>query len=77
MNMGPGAAGWARIMAWGRVLGAFGAVVITAYHPCGIALQIWTTPQETGGLPHFPSPWSCRWPPPPLPLAAYIEEVPT
>ncbi len=35
-------------VAWARAMGAFGAVVIIAYHPYGIPLQIFTTLQETG-----------------------------
>ncbi|HEX4213127.1 MAG TPA: ABC transporter permease subunit [Candidatus Dormibacteraeota bacterium] len=34
--------------AWARSIGAFGAVIIIAYHPFGLPLQIWTTLQETG-----------------------------
>ena len=43
--------------AWARAMGAFGAVVIIAYHPFGIPLQIFTTLQETGlptALPYAP-----------------------
>ena len=35
-------------VAWARAMGAFGAVIIIAYHPYGLPLQIWTTLQETG-----------------------------
>ena len=35
-------------VAWARAMGAFGAVIIIAYHPFGIPLQIYTTLQETG-----------------------------
>src|SRR6202012_4429910 len=35
-------------IAWARAMGAFGAVIIIAYHPYGIPLQIYTTLQETG-----------------------------
>ena len=35
-------------VAWARAIGAFGAVVIIAYHPFGIPMQIFTTLQETG-----------------------------
>ena len=35
-------------VAWARAMGAFGAVIIVAYHPYGLPLQIWTTLQETG-----------------------------
>ena len=57
-------------VAWARAMGAFGAVVIIAYHPYGIPLQIWTTLQETGLSTALPfalvlrsSPCRCRWPP--------------
>jgi len=33
---------------WARAIGAFGAVIIVAYHPYGLPLQIWTTLNETG-----------------------------
>ncbi|HUY96644.1 MAG TPA: ABC transporter permease [Verrucomicrobiae bacterium] len=33
---------------WARAIGAFGAVIIVAYHPFGLPLQIWTSLQETG-----------------------------
>lgn len=33
-------------IAWARAMGAFGAVLIVAYHPFGLPLQIWTTFQE-------------------------------
>lgn len=35
-------------IAWARAIGAFGAVIIVAYHPYGLPLQIWTTLNETG-----------------------------
>ena len=35
-------------VSWARAIGAFGAVLIIAYHPYGLPLQIWTTLQETG-----------------------------
>ncbi len=35
-------------MAWARAIGAFGAVIIVAYHPYGLPMQIWTTLNETG-----------------------------
>lgn len=34
--------------AWARAMGAFGAVIIVAYHPYGLPMQIWTTLSETG-----------------------------
>jgi molybdate/tungstate transport system permease protein len=33
-------------ISWARAMGAFGAVIIVAYHPFGLPLQIWTTFQE-------------------------------
>ena len=33
-------------ISWARAMGAFGAVIIIAYHPYGLPLQIWTTFQE-------------------------------
>lgn len=35
-------------MGWARATGAFGAVLIIAYHPYGLPMQIWTTLQERG-----------------------------
>lgn len=35
-------------MTWSRVVGAFGAVVILAYHPSGLPLAIWVGLQELG-----------------------------
>jgi molybdate/tungstate transport system permease protein len=34
--------------AWARAMGAFGAVIIIAYHPYGLPMQIWTTLEEVG-----------------------------
>ena len=34
--------------AWARAMGAFGAVIIIAYHPYGLPMQIWTTLEEMG-----------------------------
>jgi molybdate/tungstate transport system permease protein len=34
--------------AWARAMGAFGAVIIVAYYPQGLPLQIWTTLQAVG-----------------------------
>ncbi|PSR23261.1 MAG: ABC transporter permease [Sulfobacillus acidophilus] len=38
----------ATAMAWSRVVGAFGAVVILAYHPTGLPVAIWIGLQELG-----------------------------
>lgn len=43
----PGLSG-ALAMGWARAMGAFGAVLIIAYHPYGLPLQIWVTLQEQG-----------------------------
>lgn len=44
---GPGLAG-ALAMGWARAMGAFGAVLIIAYHPAGLPMQVWLTLQEDG-----------------------------
>ena len=59
-------------VAWARAMGAFGAVVIVAYHPYGIPLQIWTTLQETGLASALPFALFLLVIALPLPLAAYI-----
>jgi molybdate/tungstate transport system permease protein len=59
-------------VAWARAMGAFGAVIIIAYHPYGIPLQIWTTLQETGLPSALPFALVLLLVALPLPLAAYI-----
>jgi molybdate/tungstate transport system permease protein len=59
-------------VAWARAMGAFGAVVIIAYHPYGIPLQIWTTLQETGLATALPFALVLLVVALPLPLAAYF-----
>jgi len=59
-------------VAWARAIGAFGAVVIIAYHPTGLPLQIWTTLQETGLPTALPYALVLLVVALPLPLAAYI-----
>ncbi len=59
-------------VAWARAMGAFGAVVIIAYHPTGLPLQIWTTLQETGLPSALPFALVLLVVALPLPLAAYI-----
>jgi len=59
-------------VAWARAMGAFGAVVIIAYHPYGLPLQIWTTLQETGLPTALPFALVLLVVALPLPLAAYI-----
>jgi molybdate/tungstate transport system permease protein len=59
-------------IAWARAIGAFGAVIIIAYHPYGLPLQIWTTLQETGLATALPFALVLLVVALPLPLAAYI-----
>jgi molybdate/tungstate transport system permease protein len=59
-------------IAWARAMGAFGAVIIIAYHPAGIPLQIYTTLQETGLASALPYALVLLVVALPLPLAAYI-----
>jgi molybdate/tungstate transport system permease protein len=68
---GPGLA-MALAVAWARAMGAFGAVVIIAYHPYGLPLQIWTSLQETGLASALPFALVLLVVALPLPLAAYI-----
>ncbi|MBX5467673.1 MAG: ABC transporter permease subunit [Firmicutes bacterium] len=35
-------------MAWARLVGAFGAVIVVAYHPVGLPVAIWIGLEETG-----------------------------
>jgi molybdate/tungstate transport system permease protein len=58
-------------VAWARAMGAFGAVIIIAYHPYGIPLQIYTTLQETGLATALPFALVLLVVALPLPLAAY------
>jgi molybdate/tungstate transport system permease protein len=53
-------------------MGAFGTLVIIAYHPYGIPLQIWTTLQETGLSTALPFALVLPVVALPPPLAAYI-----
>ncbi len=55
----------------GRAMGAFGAVIIIAYHPFGIPLQIYTTLQETGLASALPFALVLLVVALPLPLVAY------
>jgi molybdate/tungstate transport system permease protein len=59
-------------VAWARAMGAFGAVVIIAYHPYGLPLQIWTSLQETGLASALPYALVLLVVALPLPLAAYL-----
>jgi molybdate/tungstate transport system permease protein len=58
-------------VAWARAMGAFGAVIIIAYHPYGLPLQIWTTLQETGLASALPYALILLVVALPLPLAAF------
>jgi molybdate/tungstate transport system permease protein len=58
-------------VAWARAMGAFGAVVIIAYHPFGLPLQIYTTLQQTGLASALPFALVLLVVALPLPLAAY------
>jgi molybdate/tungstate transport system permease protein len=59
-------------VAWARAMGAFGAVLIIAYHPDGIPLQIYNQLQETGLASALPFALVLLVVALPLPLAAYI-----
>jgi len=59
-------------VAWARAMGAFGAVIIIAYHPYGLPLQIWTTLQETGLASALPFALVLLVVALPLPVAAYL-----
>ncbi|HEV2451662.1 MAG TPA: ABC transporter permease subunit [Streptosporangiaceae bacterium] len=59
-------------VAWARAMGAFGAVVIIAYHPAGLPLQIFTTLQTTGLGSALPYALVLLVVALPLPLTAYI-----
>lgn len=59
-------------VAWARAMGAFGAVIIVAYHPYGLPLQIWTQLQETGLPSALPFALVLLVIALPLPLAAYV-----
>ncbi|HUY30908.1 MAG TPA: ABC transporter permease subunit [Acidimicrobiales bacterium] len=62
-------------VAWARAMGAFGAVIIVAYHPYGLPLQIWTTLQETGLASALPYALVLLVVALPLPVAAYAWSV--
>jgi molybdate/tungstate transport system permease protein len=55
-----------------RAMGAFGAVLIIAYHPFGLPMQIWVTLQETGLASALPYALVLLVVALPLPVAAYI-----
>lgn len=57
---------------WARAMGAFGAVLIIAYHPFGLPMQIWVTLQETGLSSALPFALVLLLVALPLPVAAYL-----
>ncbi len=57
---------------WARSMGAFGAVLIIAYHPFGLPMQIWVTLQETGLSSALPFALVLLVVALPLPVAAYL-----
>lgn len=59
-------------MAWARAMGAFGAVIIIAYHPYGLPMQIWVTLEQTGLAAALPFALVLLVVALPLPLAAYV-----
>jgi len=62
----------AMAVAWARAMGAFGAIIIIAYHPYGLPLQIYTTLEQTGLPSALPYALVLLVVALPLPLAAYI-----
>lgn len=56
---------------WARAMGAFGAVIIIAYHPYGLPMQIWVTLNETGLASALPFALVLLVVALPLPLVAY------
>ena len=57
---------------WARAMGAFGAVLIIAYHPFSLPMQIWVTLQETGLSSALPFALVLLVVALPLPVGAYI-----
>ncbi|MHB1739498.1 MAG: ABC transporter permease subunit [Actinomycetes bacterium] len=58
--------------AWARAVGAFGAVIIIAYHPYGLPLAVWTTLEEVGLEQALPYAAALLLVAVPVPLAAYL-----
>ena len=58
-------------VAWARAIGAFGAVLIIAYHPYGLAMQVWTTLEQSGLRAALPFALLLVVVALPLPLLAY------
>jgi molybdate/tungstate transport system permease protein len=59
-------------VAWARAMGAFGAVIIIAYHPYGLPLQIYTSLEQTGLASALPYALVLLVVALPLPVAAYV-----
>jgi molybdate/tungstate transport system permease protein len=59
-------------VAWARAMGAFGAVIIIAYHPYGLPLQIYTTLEQTGLPSALPYALVLLVVALPLPVVAYV-----
>ncbi|HLN18205.1 MAG TPA: ABC transporter permease subunit [Acidimicrobiales bacterium] len=59
-------------IAWARAMGAFGAVVIIAYHPYGLPMAIWVTLQEQGVGAALPYAFLLLIVALPLPVLAYL-----
>ncbi|HUY57372.1 MAG TPA: ABC transporter permease subunit [Candidatus Micrarchaeaceae archaeon] len=57
---------------WARAMGAFGAVLIIAYHPFGLPMQIWVTLQESGLSSALPFALVLLVVALPLPVGAFI-----
>ncbi|MGH7691215.1 MAG: ABC transporter permease subunit, partial [Candidatus Dormibacteria bacterium] len=57
---------------WARAMGAFGAVLIIAYHPFGLPMQIWVTLQESGLSSALPFALVLLVVALPLPVVAYL-----
>jgi len=57
--------------AWARAVGAFGAVIIVAYHPYGLPMAIWITLEERGLAAALPFALVLLVVALPFPLAAY------
>jgi molybdate/tungstate transport system permease protein len=59
-------------VAWARAMGAFGAVIVIAYHPYGLPMQIWVSLEESGLASALPFALLLLVVALPLPLLAYL-----
>lgn len=57
---------------WARAMGAFGAVLVIAYHPYGLPMQIWVTLEERGLSAALPFALVLLVASLPVPLLAYL-----